>query len=60
MIPFISTFVLSFFAYLFLTASQGEVLKLWSHYEIFAGIIIALIVATFASQVLFQKNLTVF
>ncbi len=56
MIPFVATFFLSFFAYLFLTASQGEVLRLWSHYEIFAGVIIALIVAAFASKVLFQKK----
>lgn len=56
MISFIATFLLSFVAYLFLTASQGEVLKLWSQYEIFAGLIIALIVAGFASKILFQKK----
>lgn len=56
MISFLITFVLSFIAYLLLTASQGEVLRLWSHYEIFAGLIIAIIVAAMASRVLFQKK----
>ena len=40
----------------FLTASQGEILRFWSNYEILAGVIIAIIVAAMASKVLFQKK----
>ncbi|MDD3538869.1 MAG: Na+/H+ antiporter subunit E [Atribacterota bacterium] len=56
MVSFIVTFLLSFVAYLFLTASQGEILGLWSNYEIIAALIISLIVAVMASRVLFQKK----
>ncbi len=56
MVSFIVTFLLSFVAYLFLTASQGEILGLWSNYEIIAALIISLIVAAMASRVLFQKK----
>ncbi len=56
MVSFIATFLLSFVAYLFLTASQGEILGLWSNYEIIAALIISFIVAVMASKVLFQKK----
>ena len=56
MMPFLATFFLTFIAYLFLTASSGEILALWSKYEVFAGIIIALISSTLASRILFQKK----
>jgi multicomponent Na+:H+ antiporter subunit E len=56
MIGFIGSFVLSFIAYLFLTANQGEILGLWSQNEIIFAIIISLIVAAISSKVLFQKN----
>jgi multicomponent Na+:H+ antiporter subunit E len=56
MISFIITFVLSFFAYLFLTASQGEVLGLWSQNEIIAALIVGLIVTIISARVLFQKK----
>jgi len=56
MVSYIATFLLSFVAYLFLTASQGEILGLWSNYEIIAALIISFIVAVMASKVLFQKK----
>ncbi|MDD3655618.1 MAG: Na+/H+ antiporter subunit E [Atribacterota bacterium] len=56
MISFIITFILSFFAYLFLTASQGEVLGLWSQNEIIAALIVGLIVTIISARVLFQKK----
>jgi multicomponent Na+:H+ antiporter subunit E len=56
MVSFIATFLLSFVAYLFLTASQGEILGLWSKYEIIAAVIVSLVVATISTKVLFQKK----
>lgn len=56
MISFFVTFLFTFVAYLFLTASEGEILTLWSQYEVIAGIIIALITSSLASRVLFQKK----
>lgn len=56
MISFFVTFLFTFVAYLFLTASEGEILTLWSKYEVIAGIIIALITSSLASRVLFQKK----
>lgn len=56
MISFTITFFLSFCAYLFLTASQGEILGLWSSYEIIAALIISLMVAIISFRVLFQKQ----
>ncbi|MEA1940376.1 MAG: Na+/H+ antiporter subunit E [Candidatus Caldatribacteriota bacterium] len=56
MIDFIVTFLLSMIAYLFLTASQGEVWGLWSVFEIITGIILSVIVAIIAFRVLFQKR----
>ncbi len=56
MIGFIVSFILSFVAYLFLTANQGEILGLWSQYEIVAAVIISLIVAAISAKVLFQKK----
>ncbi|MBP8718394.1 MAG: Na+/H+ antiporter subunit E [Candidatus Atribacteria bacterium] len=56
MLSFIVTFLLSFVAYLFLTASQGEILGLWSKYEIIAAVIVSLVVAVISTKVLFQKK----
>jgi multicomponent Na+:H+ antiporter subunit E len=56
MVSYIATFLLSFVAYLFLTASQGEILGLWSKYEIIAAVIVSLIIATISTKVLFQKK----
>ncbi len=56
MIGFIASFVLSFFAYLFLTANQGDILGLWSQYEMIFAVIISLIVAMISTKVLFQKK----
>ncbi len=56
MISFLITFFLSFCAYLFLTASQGEILGLWSIYEIIAALIISFFVALISYRVLFQKH----
>jgi multicomponent Na+:H+ antiporter subunit E len=56
MIGFIGSFVLSFIAYLFLTANQGEILGLWSQNEMIFAIIISLIVAATSVKVLFQKK----
>ncbi|MBN2396003.1 MAG: Na+/H+ antiporter subunit E [Candidatus Atribacteria bacterium] len=56
MIGFVFSFLLSFLAYLFLAASQGEILGLWSQSEIIAACIISLIVAIISSKVLFQKK----
>jgi len=56
MIGFIASFILSFLAYLFLTANQGDILGLWSQYELIFAVIISLIVAFISSQVLFQKK----
>ncbi|NLL62185.1 MAG: cation:proton antiporter [Candidatus Atribacteria bacterium] len=56
MIPFLATFFLTFLAYLFIAASSGEILALWSKCEVFTGIIVALIASALASRVLFQKK----
>ena len=56
MLSFIVTFLLSFVTYLFLTASQGEILGLWSKYEIIAAVIVSLIVTAISTKVLFQKK----
>jgi len=56
MIGFIVSFTLSFVAYLFLAASQGEFLGLWSQYEMIAAVIVSLIVAIISTKVLFQKK----
>jgi len=56
MIGFIGSFVLSFIAYLFLAANQGEILGLWSQNEIILAIIISLIVGVISGKVLFQKK----
>ena len=56
MIGFIASFTLSFGAYLFLAASQGEVLGLWSQHEMIAAVIVSLIVAVISTRVLFQKK----
>jgi multicomponent Na+:H+ antiporter subunit E len=56
MIGFIGSFVLSFIAYLFLAANQGEILGLWSQNEIIFAIIISMIVAAISGKVLFQKK----
>ncbi|MDD4362754.1 MAG: Na+/H+ antiporter subunit E [Atribacterota bacterium] len=56
MVGFFITFVLSFLAYLFLAANQGEILGLWSQNEIIFATIISFIVAAISSRVLFQKG----
>lgn len=56
MIGFIVSFILSFVAYLFLAANQGEILGLWSRDELIFAVIISLIVAIFSARVLFQKK----
>ncbi len=56
MIGFIASFILSLVAYLFLAASQGEILGLWSQYEMIAAVIVSLIVALMSTKVLFQKR----
>jgi len=56
MIDFFLTFLISLFTYLFLTASSGEILGLWSILEIEFGIILSVIVALIATKILFQKK----
>lgn len=56
MIGFVLSFILSFLAYLFLAANQGEFLGLWSKYEIIAAFIVSLVVAVISAKVLFQKK----
>jgi len=56
MIGFIASFILSFLAYLFLTLNQGEILGIWSRYEIIAAVIVSLIVAVMSTKVLFRKK----
>ncbi len=56
MIDFIVTFLLSMLTYLILTVSQGEILGLWSIFEIITGITLSFIVAFIANKVLFQKR----
>ena len=56
MIGFIVSFILSFGAYLLLTANQGDILGLWSQYEIIASVMVSLIVAMISHKVLFQKK----
>ena len=50
------SFILSFIAYLLLAANQGEILGLWSQFELIAAIIVSLIVAMISAKVLFQKK----
>src|SRR6056297_108283 len=56
MIGFTASFILSFVAYLFLTANQGDILGLWSQYEMIFAVIVSLIVAMISTKVLFQKK----
>jgi multicomponent Na+:H+ antiporter subunit E len=56
MIGFIVTFLLSLIGYFLLTVSSGEILGLWSIFELVTGIILSLIVAVLATKVLFQKR----
>lgn len=56
MIGFFVSFLLSFLAYLFLAANQGEILGLWSQNELLFAVIISLVVAAASSRVLFQKK----
>lgn len=56
MIDFIVTFLLSMIAYLILSASNGEIAGLWSIFEVTAGIILSIIVAFIAKNVLFKKR----
>jgi multicomponent Na+:H+ antiporter subunit E len=56
MIDFMVTFLLSVITYLILTANQGEVLGLWSVFEVITGIILSFIAALIAKKVLFQKR----
>jgi multicomponent Na+:H+ antiporter subunit E len=56
MIGFIVTFLLSLIGYFLLTVSSGEILGLWSIFELVIGIILSLIVAVLATKVLFQKR----
>ena len=56
MIGFIVSFILSFVTYLLLTANQGDILGLWSQYEIIASVMVSLIVAMISHKVLFQKK----
>ena len=53
MIGFTASFILSFVAYLFLTANQGDILGLWSQYEMIFAVIVSLIVAIISTKVLF-------
>ncbi|MFW6148383.1 MAG: Na+/H+ antiporter subunit E [Atribacterota bacterium] len=56
MIGFTASFILSFVAYLFLTANRGNILGLWSQYEMIFAVIVSLIVAIISTKVLFQKK----
>jgi multicomponent Na+:H+ antiporter subunit E len=56
MIGFIVTFLLSLIGYFLLTVSSGEIMGLWSRFELVTGLILSLIVAFLATKVLFQKR----
>lgn len=56
MIGYIANFLLSFIAYMFLAANQGDILGLWNQNEIIFAVIISLIIAIISTNVLFQKK----
>lgn len=56
MIGYIANFLLSFIVYLFLTANQGDILGLWSQYEIIFGVVISLIVTIASTKILFKQK----